>query len=76
MTLGGIVVKNVRTFNITSDTGRMLAEKYDVHKVPFVILSQDIGFYELFVSGLGENITQEFDKNFVIRSSLEPFKEI
>ena len=76
MRLVEIAVKNVRTINITSGIGKMLAERYNVKTVPFIILSQDIVFYELFVEGLGANITKEFDNNYVIRRSLEPSREI
>ena len=63
----GIVVNNENTYDISSAKGKDLISKYNIEKVPIIILSPEADVYDLFVSAWEQVGSEESDGWFVMR---------
>tara|TARA_Y100000034_G_scaffold46233_1_gene56871 strand:- start:20100 stop:21212 length:1113 start_codon:yes stop_codon:yes gene_type:complete len=63
----GVVINNEDTYDITSVKGKELISKYEIKKVPIIILSKDASVYDLFVNAWTQVGTIEDDGWFVMR---------
>lgn len=61
-----------KTIDINEDAGRELVKKYNITKVPTIILDEEARFYPLFIESLTDIGTKEEDGSFIIRR-LEDF---
>ncbi|MBT96744.1 MAG: hypothetical protein QF567_02080 [Candidatus Pacearchaeota archaeon] len=63
----GVVINNEDTYDINSAKGNELILKYDIKKVPMIILSKETSVYDSFVSVWSQVGTIEDDGMFVMR---------
>lgn len=63
----GLVLNKENTYDITSEQGKSLIEKYNIVKAPIIILSPDSKYYSLLVQAWENVGTIENDGWFVMR---------
>lgn len=64
----GIIINNENTYDISSSKGKELVSKYNIKKVPIIILSPEAKEYASFVSAWEAVGTKESDGWFIMRS--------
>ncbi len=67
ITRGGMVVKNLKVYDISSQKGADIVKQYKITKVPTIILSSDAGDYPGFEKSWKGVGTKEDDGRFVLR---------
>lgn len=63
----GIVIKEEKTVDVASSEGKYLREKYQINKVPIILVSPEVKLYETFVQVWKNVGTEESDGWFVMR---------
>ncbi len=72
----GVVIKDEKTIEVNSKEGKELVEKYDITKIPTIILSKDAMDYAL-VSQVWEQVgTTEDDDMLVYRQVSPPYYDL
>lgn len=64
----GVVIDEENTLDITSSKGKQLIERYDIEKVPMILLSPEAEVYDSFVQAWNQVGSVEKDGWFVMRT--------
>ncbi len=64
----GMVIQDEKTYDVSSPKGKLFVSKYDIQKVPIIILSSEAGKYDSFVRVWKSVGSVESDGWFVMRS--------
>ncbi len=70
----GIYMNDAKNIDISSDDGKVLIEKYDIEKVPVLILDQNMGLYPHIVNSWETLGSIEEDGTYIVRKTLPPYK--
>lgn len=63
----GVKIVNQQTFDMSEEEGHKLIEKYQITKVPTVILSKEVDAYESLKTAWAQAGTVEADGNYIFR---------
>jgi hypothetical protein len=63
----GVIINNENTYDVSSSDGQQLISKYNITKIPIIVLSKEANFYPLFVNAWTQVGTVEDDGWFVMR---------
>ncbi len=63
----GIVMKEEKTVDVTSSEGKYLKDKYQINKLPIILISPEVKVYETFVQVWKNVGSEESDGWFVMR---------
>ncbi len=64
----GVVVSDFSELSLDSEAGRALVEKYAIRRIPAIVFSPDIQYYESFLASIEVLGSVEPDGSFVLRN--------
>lgn len=64
----GVAINNEKIYDISSSDGKALISKYNIEKVPIIILSPEANVYGMFVQAWQQVGTKEKDGWFIMRT--------
>ncbi len=71
----GVVIKNVVTYSENDKEAKDLIKKFNLDKLPALILSPDLKYYE-DITKAWEDLGSVDENNYVLRSVIPPYKEL
>ena len=72
----GVIFEDVLTVGTSSDKGKSLIEKYDIKKVPTIIMDGEAEAYPNIAQGWSTIGTVELDGSFVMREANPPYIDL
>lgn len=76
MKMSGISITDEKTVDASSAEGRDLTGKYQITKVPTILLSEDISYYTSIQQSLGQLGSLETDGTYVLRQVNLPYVDM